>query len=156
MNENNIIEHIKENIDGVEAVSASRESGAPEVAWGDTFFIYDPDHRLIGAQRFPFATIVTKDYDGFDHASNLNRPGVFRVNVGVSSGTFDAMFGTARAPGAGYDFAALDTLLPHPVYAPQHWVSILNPSLDTFMNVVRPLLVEAYEMASARYRRRFA
>jgi hypothetical protein len=47
---------------GVNVDVASRESGAPEIAWGDTFFIYDPERSLEGARRFPFATIVIKDY----------------------------------------------------------------------------------------------
>ena len=44
----------------------------------------------------PFATIVTKDYTGFDTASDLNRPGVFRLNVGVGRDTFRALFGDSR------------------------------------------------------------
>jgi len=45
-------------------------------------------------------------------------------------------------------------MLPHPVYARQHWVCILNPSAETFERSVWPLLVEAYETAAARYGRR--
>jgi hypothetical protein len=43
----------------------------------------------------------------------------------------------------------LDRLVPHPVYAPQSWVSVLNPSQETF-RVVEPLLAEAYERAVMR------
>jgi Family of unknown function (DUF6194) len=159
MNENTIIEYIRESLDGVDVVVASREAGAPEVAWGDTFFIYDPDRRLKGSQRFPFATIVTKDYGDFDRASQLNRPGVFRLNFHVSRSTFDSMFAEGRVQetarvGGSYDFAALDTLLPHPVYAAQRWVCVLNPSVDKFRNVVRPLPTEAHGIARARYRKR--
>ena len=57
---------------GVVAMTASRETGAPEVAWGDTFFFHDPEGD--GDRRFPFVTLVTKDYPGFDEASELNRP----------------------------------------------------------------------------------
>ena len=60
------------------------EGGGPELSWGDTFFIYDPERNLEGSRRFPFATIVTKDYAEFDNASDLDRPGVFRLNIGVS------------------------------------------------------------------------
>jgi hypothetical protein len=45
--------------------------------------------------------------------------------------------------------------MPHPVYAPQHWVSILNPSDATFDTVVKPLLDEAHERV-ARGRRKAA
>jgi hypothetical protein len=77
----------------------------------------------------------------------------------VSRSTFDSLFAkgrvtdTAGAVGS-YDFAALDTLLPHPVYGAQRWVCILNPSGDTFRNVVRPLLSEAHEIAISRHRHR--
>lgn len=43
------------------------------------------------------------------------------------------------------DYAALDRLVPHPVYARQHWVSILNPSEATLEAVVKPLLAEAHD-----------
>jgi hypothetical protein len=63
----------------------------------------------------PFATIVTKDYDGFDSESDLNREGVFRVNIWAGKKTFDGLFGTQGMD--AHDFAALDTPVPHPVYA---------------------------------------
>jgi hypothetical protein len=130
---------------GVDVDVASRESGAPEIAWGDTFFIYDPNHELEGARRFPFATIVTKDYGDFDNASNLNRPGVFRLNIGVSKKTYEGLF----PKDAVHDFTALDRLMPHPVYGPNHWVCVLNPTEATFESL-RPLLAEAYEIAVRR------
>jgi hypothetical protein len=43
--------------------------------------------------------------------------------------------------------------MPHPVYAPQGWVCVLNPSAETFERV-KPLLREAYEIAVARVARR--
>ena len=128
---------------------ASRESGAPEIAWGDTFFIYDPEHNLEGARRFPFATVVIKDYGDFDNLSNLNRPGVFRLNIGVSQETYDSLF-----PGeAEHDFTALDRLMPHPVYGKNHFVCVLNPSDETFASL-KPLLDEAYQIAVRRGVRR--
>jgi hypothetical protein len=30
------------------------------------------------------------------------------------------------------------------VYAQQHWISILNPSAETFDGIVKPLLAEAH------------
>ena len=126
-------------------------TGTEGIAAGDTFFIYDPDRNLQDKQRFPFATIVTKDYGDFDNASNLNREGVFRLNVGVSRETFRSLFGDDGT----YDFAALDRLMPHPVYGRQSWVGVLNPSAETFERV-KPLLREAYEIAVARVRRRKA
>src|SRR5262249_44735755 len=87
VDEVSITRYITDTFDGVDVVVASRETGAPEVAWGDTFFSYDPDRDLEPKHRMPFATIVTKDYGDFDRASNLNRPGVFRLNIGVSKDT---------------------------------------------------------------------
>src|SRR5438093_4089307 len=69
-----------------------------------------------------FATIVTSnEYDQF---SDLNRPGVFRLNIGVEKATFVAAVGSMRKP----DYTQLDRLMPHPVYAKQRWVCILSPS----------------------------
>ena len=82
MDEAGITRYIETTFAGVDVIVASKENGAPEVAWGDSFFIYDPDRNLPEPKRFPFATIVTQDYGDFDNASNLNRPGVFRLNVG--------------------------------------------------------------------------
>jgi hypothetical protein len=141
--------HIVGSLAGVELLVASKEGGAPEVAWGDHFYFYDPDRILEPTKKFPFATIVIKDYPGFDEASNLNRPGVYRLNIGVSRPTFDRLFES----GASHDFTELDRLIPHPVYAKNHWVSVLNPSQSTLASL-QPLLVEAHGIAKARYERR--
>ena len=102
-------------------------------AGGGTFFSCDESN-------WPnFATIATSDE--FDASSNLGRDGVFRLNIGVSTATFARLVGEAREP----DHTALDTLLPHPVYARQHWVAVLNPSAETFDGVVKDLLAEAHE-----------
>ena len=106
---------------------------------------------------------MTKDYGDFDSASDLNRLGVFRLNIGVSRETWRALFG-AEPPraaadddgGRGHDFAALDRLLPHPVYGRQYWVCVLNPSVETFQTAVRPLLAEAYQMAVSKGEKRLA
>jgi hypothetical protein len=140
-----ITHFVETTFSGVDVVVASAENGAPEIAWGDTFFIYDPNRDLEETRRFPFATIVTKDYGDFDNASNLDRPGVFRLNIGVSKETFANLFGAER----DYDFTALDVLMPHPVYGPNHFVCVLNPRDSTF-DAVRPLLKEAYEIAVRR------
>ena len=36
--------------------------------------------------------------------------------------------------------------MPHPVYARQNWVCILNPSEESFDRVVKPLLTEAHDL----------
>jgi hypothetical protein len=159
MDEASITQYITDTFAGVDVVKPET-SGGPEIAWGDTFFIYDPHRNLEPQRKFPFATIVTKDYGDFDRASNLNRPGVFRLNIEASKETYRALFGRQPAPRAatgmvdtGHDFTVFDQLLPHPVYAPQSWICVLNPSDATFQTL-RPLLAEAYDLAVSRYTRR--
>jgi hypothetical protein len=48
------------------------------------------------------------------------------------------------------DYTVLDQVLPHPVYARQHWISILSPSAATFEGVVWPLVVEAHDRLAGR------
>lgn len=149
MDQEAIVHYITETFTGLEVLRPDDGPGA-----GDTFIFYDPRRDLDPARRLPFATIVTKDYGEFDNSSRLNRPDVFRLNIGVSRDTFHALFGflpndlANRA--ANYDFAALDRLMPHPVYAPQAWVCALNPSAET-VAAAKPLLAEAYSIVANRY-----
>jgi hypothetical protein len=111
-------------------------------AMNATFFSLDDKH-------WPnFATIVTTDEH--DTASNLSRPGVFRLNIGVSRPTFERLVGNLVHP----DYTALDQVLPHPVYAKQRWISILNPSRASFDALVKPLLVEAHDRLASSKRAR--
>jgi hypothetical protein len=110
-----------------------------QIADDSTFFFHDGD------DKFPFATIVTKDNE-FDNASKLDRPGVFRLNLGVGKETFRALFGEQPA---APDYSAIDTLMPHPLYAKMYWVSVINPSAKTFERV-KPLIAEALSLARSR------
>src|SRR3954447_21771070 len=95
-----------------------------------TFFSLDESH-------WPsFATIVTTDEHDMGNPSHLARPGVFRLNIGVGKATFERLVGGVTDP----DYAALDTLIPHPVYARQRWIGVLNPSRRTFDDVIKPLI----------------
>jgi hypothetical protein len=136
-----IVQYVSETFEGVNVVVATE--GLPA---GDTFFIYDPHRDLPPKQQMPFATIVTKDYGDFDNKSNLDREGVWRLNIGLSREMFRSLFPNAQAD---YDYTALDTLMPHPVYAPQSFVCVLNPSEATFEQL-KPLLTEAYTRAAGR------
>ena len=122
-------------------------------AMGYLFFFYD------GERKMPFATIGLEDND-YDRVSQLDRPGVYRLNIGVRKETYRDLFGPPpAAPGAsgvvdtGHDFAALDQLLPHPTYAPQAWVCVLNPGAETWPQV-QALLAEGYDLAVSRHQRR--
>jgi len=104
-------------------------------AMGGTFFSLDDRH-------WPnFATIVTTDEHDMGTPSKLTRPGVFRLNIGVGKATFERLVGSMSEP----DYAALDVVIPHPVYAKQRWIAILNPSWASFEQVVQPLIAEAHE-----------
>ena len=116
------------------------------VQMGYTFFFYSDDHML------PFATLISEDNE-YDRYSNLDRPGVFRLNVGVSRETFESLFGPGKVDVSGYDFSALDTFMPHPEYAPQSFICVLNPSDETYLRL-KEFLKEAYEIAVRRYNRR--
>ena len=113
---------------------------------GYTFFFYGADRML------PFATIATADSD-YERVSNLLQPDVFRLNIGVSKPTFQSLFGADRAGMSHYDHTALDRIMPHPDYAAQNWICVLNPSEATFERV-RTLLAEAYELARVRSAKR--
>ncbi len=103
---------------GVVVVTANEANGAPEVSWGDTFFSYDPDRDVPDDRWSPFATIVTKDYAGFDTASQLDRAGVFRLNIAVGRDRFRDLLGYSPAAHAeqhaDVEYGVLDQLLPHP------------------------------------------
>lgn len=114
--------------------------------FGYTFFFYGPDRML------PFATLAAAD-NPYDRVSNLDRPGVFRLNIGVSPQTFRALFGARKVDVGGYDFTTLDKIMPHPEYAAQHFVCVLNPS-ETTLEKVRALLAEAYDLAVRRHMKR--
>jgi hypothetical protein len=116
--------------------------------FGYTFFFYRDDHML------PFATLASADNE-YDRVSNLDRPGVYRLNIGVSRQTFQALFGPGPIDTSSYDFTALDTLMPHPDYAAQSFLCVLSPSTATFQQV-QQLLAEAYDLAVKRYQRRTA
>jgi hypothetical protein len=146
MNEDDITRYLTGTFAGVDLVKAS----------DNIFYFYnpdpeDPDHR------FPIVTLMTNDDN--DQFSNLSRPGIYRLNIGVSKQTYRALFGTPT-DGAdnegGYDFTALDRVMPHPVYGRQYWICILNPSPATFQTTVQPLLAEAYDLAVAKRARHAA
>jgi hypothetical protein len=136
MDETTISRYILDTFDGVETVDNL----------GYTFFFYGPDRNL------PFATIASTG-NPYERVSDLDRPGVFRLNIGVSRQAFQSLFGASKVDVSAYDFTALDVIMPHPDYSAQNYVCVLNPSETTFEKV-RSLLAEAYDLAVRRYARR--
>lgn len=135
MNESSLVDYITKTYPEAETTTA----------FGYTMFFYQSDRIL------PFATLISADYE-YDHISNLDRPGVYRLNLGVSRQTFQSLFGTAKVDNSNYDFTALDVIMPHPEYAKQHFICVLSPSEATFERI-RPLLAEAFDIASRRFQR---
>ncbi|WP_350347702.1 DUF6194 family protein [Agromyces sp. G08B096] len=152
-----IIEEVRGR-DGALVVVPEPGGPFPELAWGDAFFYYAPDGRMPEREQ-PYATIVTKDYPG-DTASGLNEPGRWRVNVHVGRAKFEALIGAPPrafaaegSAAANTDASAVDEVLPHPVYAAQGWVAVVNPATRT-ADLLSGLLAEAHEAARARAARR--
>jgi Family of unknown function (DUF6194) len=106
-------------------------------AW---FFSLDPE------KHWPnYATVVTTDEH--DEASNLSREGAFRLNIGVDRETFERV---AAEAGDHPDYTAFDRVLPHPLYAAQRWICIVNPGETTFRDIVVPLLTLAHDRLAAQ------
>ena len=129
-------------------ITSTFENVETSINLGYTFFFYSDDHML------PFATIASTGNE-YEKISNLDRPGVYRLNIGVSRETFQALFGKGKLDLSGYDFTALDTIMPHPDYSSQHFLCVLSPSEAAFERI-RPMLAEAYEVARHRYNKRKA
>ncbi len=95
-----------------------------------------------------FATVVWTDEHDEGAPSNLAREGVYRVNVGVDRQTFERLVGSVTEP----DYAALDRFVPHPVYAKQRWIAILNPSHESVRDALLPLIAAGHERLASRRR----
>src|SRR5262245_20497632 len=93
-----------------------------------------------------FATIVWTDEHDIGTPSDLARPGVYRVNVGVDRTTFERLVGSLEDP----DYAAFDRYVPHPVYAKQRWISVVNPSHETVRETLMPLIKAGHDRLANR------
>ncbi|RJO77090.1 hypothetical protein D5S18_13035 [Nocardia panacis] len=122
--------------------------------FGDIFFIYDPHGDLPPKRQMPFATIVVGDT--YDSTSALATDGAFRLNIGLTKDTYLSLFGpvpTIRDENGvyatDYDYTVRDQLMPHPIYAGQHWACVVAPGVETF-EALTPLLAEAYGFAARK------
>ena len=77
------------------------------LAFGYTMFFFGSERML------PFTTLISADTE-FDRYSRLDRPDVYRLNIGVGRNTFTDLFGMERPDPASYDYSALDVFMPHP------------------------------------------
>lgn len=127
-------------------ITSTFEGVETTVNLGYTFYFYRDDHM------HAFATIASNGNE-YEQISRLDRPGIYRLNVGVSRETFRSLFGTGKIDTSAYDFTALDVILPHPDYSSQNFICVLSPSEATFEKL-RPMLAEAYEVAVTRFNKR--
>ena len=141
----------------IERLDARYEGLVEARNWGERGLFYNPGHVLPKGVYF----LTFKEKDGpNDAASNVNRPGVFRLNLGISKATFVRLFDhiperpvAGGVVSTGHDFQALDRIMPHPVYGWMAWVGVLNPSPETF-EAMTPLLDEGYGLAVERFKKR--
>jgi len=124
-------------------ITSTFENVESTVNMGYTFFFYRDDHM------HAFATIASHGNE-YEQVSKLDRPGVYRLNIGVNRETFHSLFGKGKIDLSPYDFTALDTIMPHPDYSSQFFICVLSPSEATFEKI-KPLLAEAYDVAMKRY-----
>ncbi len=128
----------------IESFVAALENVQREDSYGYGMF-------YIGEERImPFVSTVDSDNE-YDDVSNLDRDGVFRINIGVSRKTFEALFGDE--PAENVDYSLLNTFLPHPHYAKQHFICILNPEGEN-VESTKTYINEAHDIATAQYQRR--
>jgi hypothetical protein len=138
----------------IDELCAALDGVVPKSTWGETALFYNPGRALPNGVYF--CTFKERDGEN-DRASALTREGVFRMSIGISPETYVERFGPRPARPAkgcvvntGHDFAALDVLTPHPVYAWMGWVQILSPTASRYAEV-RPLVEEAYRLAVAKF-----
>ncbi|WUJ69927.1 DUF6194 family protein [Kribbella soli] len=122
-------------------------------AQDDLFYLYDPAADLPPERQQPFATIVTGDH--YEKVSRLDEPDAWRLNIGLTKATYTSLLGPVPTErdadwvlDSGHDYTARNTLMPHPFYASQYWVAIVNP---VELEPLTSLLDEAYEFAARKY-----
>ena len=127
----------------IEGFVAEMDNVQREENYGYVFFFVGDDHRL------SFVTIANSDNE-WDSVSNLSREGAFRVNIGISKETFKSLI--VKSDDQLIDYSALNTFLPHPEYAQQNFICILNPSGEN-VQTTKKLITEAYAIAAKRHNR---
>lgn len=120
----------------------------------ETTFFYNPDGLL--PSGIYVCTIKCEDGPN-DKASDLNRPGVYRLSCGLPPDKYYDLFGAKpKRPVKGQivnleiDFTVLDQIIPHPVYAWMGWVCVNSPGKETLSRFLK-LMDCSYEKAKYTY-----
>lgn len=144
-----------ENI--IQLLTSELEGVVPKSSWGETSLFYNPNNLLPNGVYF--CTIKEKNGDN-DKASDLDRDSVFRVSIGAGKAHYEQLFGARpKRPekggivDTGHDFAKLNELMPHPIYAWMSWVQILSPTKSTFDSVL-PIIKDAHASAVVKFNKK--
>jgi len=120
----------------------------PLNSWGELSFFINPNNKL--KRGTYFATLKLKDGEN-DSSSNLNRDGIFRLNIGLPAKNYISLFGEKpKRPAKGcvieapFDFSATNIIMPHPVYGWMGWICVLNPDQKK-LNECKIYLKDAYD-----------
>ena len=141
----------------IDRITADYDGVVPKASWGETSLFYNPGHKLPNGVYF----CTLKEKDGAnDKASQLDRPGIFRLSIGVGPAHYEALFGPrperpskGGVVATGHDFTAVNQVMPHPVYGWMGWVHILNPAADQWQ-VLHPLITTAYQRAVKKFNKK--
>lgn len=128
----------------LESFTAALDNVQRDDSYGYSMYFVGDDHMV------PFVSFINADNE-YDAVSNLNREGVFRVNIGVGRELYDELIGDTSPENV--DFTELNVFLPHPHYAKQHFLCILNPE-GVNENIVLEAIADAHSLASARLARK--
>ena len=138
----------------IDYTTSNYEGVVEDRNWGERGLFHNPEGKL--PKGIYILTFKEKDGPN-DKASNVNRTGVYRLNLGISKQTFKDLFGeipkrplAGKIVDTGHDFEILDEIMPHPVYGWMSWIGVLNPSNTTF-NKLKPLIDEGIELAKIKY-----
>lgn len=124
----------------IEAFVEALENVQRDDSSGYIMYFVGDDHLL------PFVTIAHSDQEG-DNVSQLYRPGVFRVNIGISSETYKMLIGDSSND--VIDYATLNTFLPHPHYSQYNFICILNPINDQ-LERTKKLIIQSHSIATEK------
>lgn len=116
---------------------------------GDVFAIHDPERDYEQRPRQGWATLIRSD--AHDTVSDLSRPGVFRLNLGLPRRRYEEVVAGIGSP----DYTAFDVVMPHPVYASYGWICVLNPehawpAVDSLLHVAHDFAVRRHENRARR------
>ncbi len=127
----------------LEAFIVTLDNVQRDDSYGYAMYFVGDDHMV------PFVSLAAADNE-YDRVSNLDREGVYRVNIGVTRKTFAALFGDR--PTDDIDHAALNVFMPHPHYAKQNFICILNPTGENEA-LTKQYIREAHDFAARRTQR---